>query len=107
VRVLDTRTGTGGWIGRLASGQHIRTAVVPPGASAVTGTVTAVDAGGEAFVSLAATLPPTPGTSSANVAGGATIANSVTTSVAADATLDAYASAPVHLLFDVTGWWAP
>jgi hypothetical protein len=107
VRVLDTRTGAGGWIGRLGSAQHVRTAVVPAGASAVTGTVTAVDAAAEAFVSLAATLPPTPGTSNLNVAAGATIANSVTTSVAADSTLEAFASAPVHLLFDVTGWWAP
>jgi hypothetical protein len=107
VRVLDTRTGAGGWIGRLGAAQHVRTAVVPAGASAVTGTVTAVDAAAEAFVSLAAALPSIPGTSNLNVAGGATIANSVTTSVAADSTLEAFASAPVHLLFDVTGWWAP
>jgi hypothetical protein len=106
-RVLDTRSGTGGWIGRLGSAQHVRTAVVPPGASAVTGTITAVDAASDAFVSLAATLPSTPGTSNANVARGGTIANSVTTSVAVDSSLEAYASAPAHLLFDVTGWWSP
>lgn len=106
-RVLDTRTGTGGWIGRLGVAQHVRTPVVPPGASAVTGTVTAVDAGADAFVSVAATLPAIPATSNANVARGATIANSVTTSVAADSSLDAFASAPLHLLFDVTGWWSP
>ena len=106
-RVLDTRSGAGGWIGRLGTGQHIRTAMTPAGASAVTGTVTAVDALADAFVSVAATLPPEPGTSNLNVARRATIANSVTTSVDAAGSLDAYASAPTHLLFDVTGWWAP
>lgn len=106
VRVLDTRSGAGGWIGRLSRDQQIATPVVPSGASAVTGTVTAVDASG-GFVSVAAALPPTPTTSNLNVAAGATIANSVTTSVEADGSLAAYASAPLHLLFDVTGWWAP
>jgi hypothetical protein len=107
VRVLDTRAGTGGWIGRLGAGQHVRMAVVPPGASAVTGTITAVDAGADAFASVAAALPGVPATSNVNVARSATIANSVTTSVAADSSLEAFASAPLHLLFDVTGWWSP
>jgi hypothetical protein len=107
VRVLDTRAGTGGWIGRLGAAQHIRAAVTPPGASAVTGTITAVDAGAEAFVSVAAALPAVPATSNVNVGRNTTIANSVTTSVAADSSLEAFASAPLHLLFDVTGWWSP
>jgi hypothetical protein len=80
--------------------------VVPAGAAAVTGTVTAVDAAADAFASTAASLPDVPGTSNLNVTRGGTIANSVTTAVAADSTLEAYASAPAHLLFDVTGWWS-
>jgi hypothetical protein len=105
-RVLDTRNGAGGWIGRLRVGQRISTAVVPAGAVAVTGTLTAVNVTAAGFLSAAATLPDTPTTSNLNVGASATIANSVTTGVRADGSLDVYSSTAADVLVDVTGWWS-
>lgn len=105
-RVLDTRSGVGGWVGRLKGGQRITLPVVPAGASAVTGTVTAVGASADGFVSAAATLTASPSTSNLNVARGGTIANSVTTGVRPDGSLQVFSSTIADVLVDVTGWWS-
>lgn len=107
-RVLDTRSGSGGWIGRLGAGQSVDAVTTPPGATAVTGTLTAIEPVAATFVSALASKPTgTPSTSNLNAAKATVIANSVTTSVAADGHLWLYSAEPTHLLVDVTGWWTP
>ena len=106
LRMLDTRNGTGQWLGRLGPGQRIDVPVAPPGASAVTGTLTMVDPALDAHLTAypcGAALPPT---SSLNAARTAIVANSVTVGVGGgDLCLDAPVS--THVVFDATGWWMP
>ena len=98
------------WLGRVdrptRRGQEIAAPVVPAGATAVTGTVTAVDASAAGFVSTAADLDGTPSTSNLNVGAGGTIANSVTTGVRSDGALEIFSSTIADVLVDVTGWWS-
>lgn len=106
-RMLDTRDGVGGWLGRHGVGQTLDVHVAPPGAVAVTGTLTLV-------------LPFTPGWRRANPCGGPTpvasaantvpfgvAANSITVGISADQRLCIFAHANGHTLFDLAGWWSP
>jgi len=105
-RILDTRNGTGGWVYRHRFMQTIDTVGAPPGAKAVTGTVTVVRPQFRAFLTAYACGLPLPPTSSVNANAGLVMANSITVGVeATQQTLCFYSSRNTDTLFDVVGWW--
>ena len=104
-RLLDTRSGIGGWGPRHARDARIEITAAPSGARAVTGTLTLVAPRGEGFLS-AEPCDTASETSSVNALDAQIMANSVTVGVS-EGRLCITASATGHTLFDVTGWWAP
>lgn len=104
-RLLDTRSGIGGWGPRHARDAQIEIPAAPQGARAVTGTLTLVSPRGEGFLS-AEPCGAASDTSSVNALDAQIMANSVTVGVR-DGRLCITASATGHTLFDVTGWWSP
>ena len=103
-RVLDTRSGTGGWSPIHGAGQTFDTRVVPDGALAVTGTVTLV-APLRPSVVTAFPCGPVPPTSSVNAIPGAVMANATTVQVSNTGRLCFVGLSAANTLFDVTGWW--
>ncbi len=103
-RMLDTRSAIGGWAPIHGNGQTLDAGVVPPGAAAVTGTLTMVEPLGGGFLTghACGELPPT---SSVNAAPGEVLANALTAAVSGSGRLCLYAWPTTHTLFDVTGWW--
>ena len=104
-RLLDTRSGVGGWGPRHARNARVEITAAPPEARAVTGTLTLVAPRGEGFLSAEA-CDVTSETSSVNALDAQTMANSVTVGVS-DGRLCISSSATGHTIFDVTGWWTP
>jgi hypothetical protein len=102
-RMLDTRNGVGGWSPIHGAGQTLDVGVVPPSASAVTGTLTMVDPMRPGWLAPfpCGTLPPT---STVNGFPSTVFANSTTVGVTSGRLCIAALSA-THTLFDVTGWW--
>ena len=105
-RMLDTRSGLGGWSPIHGSGQTFDARVVPDGALAVTGTVTLVAPLRPSFLTAHA-CGPTPATSTVNATPGSVMANATTVAVSATGRLCFTALAAGNTLFDVTGWWVP
>jgi hypothetical protein len=103
-RVLDTRTGLGGWSPIHGAGQTFDTRVVPDGALAVTGTVTLVSPLRPSVVKAFA-CGPEPATSSVNAIAGAVMANATTVGVSSTGRLCLAGLAAANTLVDVTGWW--
>lgn len=105
-RMLDTRNGIGGWVYRHRFMQTVDTLAAPPGAKAVTGTITVVRPQFRAFLTAHACGLALPPTSSVNANAGMVMANSITVGVnATQQTLCIYSSRNTHTLFDVVGWW--
>jgi hypothetical protein len=104
-RALDTRDGTGGWLGALGPGQRVDITAAPPGASAVSGTLTMVEPALDAHATAFPCAAELPGTASITAARGTIVAGSVTVGTSPSLCL----SAPVHthVVFDTTGWWVP
>jgi hypothetical protein len=105
-RMIDTREGIGGWLGRVDSGQQLDMHPAPPGAEAVSGTLTMVQP------TIAGWLRATPCgvsqlSSSVNAPAGAILANSLTVALSADQGLCVEPWRGAHVLFDISGWWAP
>lgn len=105
-RVVDTREGLGGWLGRIDGGQSIDMQPAPAGAEAVSGTLTMVQP------TISGWLRATPCgqsqlSSSVNAPAGAILANSLTVGLSADQRLCVEAYRGAHVLFDVSGWWSP
>jgi len=105
-RMLDTRTGTGGWTPHQGSGQVLDVRVVPPEARAVTGTITLVGPLRPGWLKAypCGTEPPT---STVNAGTETVFANAVTVGVDAGGRVCIKALSATHTLFDVTGWWVP
>lgn len=103
-RVLDTRTGRGGWLGVQGRDQTLDVIAAPGGAEAITGTITLVGPATQGFASAVACGTATE-TSSVNGARGAVMAAGVTVGVNARSRLCVRTSTPTHTLVDVTGWW--
>jgi hypothetical protein len=104
-RLLDTRSGEGGWNGRQSAGQTINIIGAPPGVAAVSGTLTMVQPPTNSHLrawQCGTTLPPT---SVVNARAGLAAANNVTTAIATDLTLCVWASQNTSTLFDVMGYW--
>jgi len=110
-RMLDTRVGTGGWLGQVGIAQTIDVAVAPAGVQAVTGNLTMVQPGADGYAAAFGCSFPLPATSSVNAASADVAANSVTLAVSAGAAstsdLCIHSSVGAHMIFDTTGWWIP
>lgn len=107
LRMLDTRDGTGQWLGRVGPGQTIDIPVAPPGARAATGTLTMIDPAVDAHLTAYPCGEARPPTSSLNGARSAIVANSVTAGISAEQELCLQAPVSMHIVFDATGWWVP
>lgn len=105
-RMLDTRTGTGGWSPIHGQFQTIDARVAPADAAAVSGTITMVAPMRTGYLRAwgCGEQPPTANVTS--LAGGV-LANSVTTGVSEDGRLCVFARVASGTLFDTTGWWVP
>jgi hypothetical protein len=104
VRVLDTRTGLGGWSPIQGAGQTFDTRVAPPGAVAVTGTITIVAPIRPGWLKGYA-CGAVPETSSVNAIAGAVMANATTLGVSSTGRLCVGTLTTTNTLFDATGWW--
>jgi hypothetical protein len=85
-------------------------ALVPAGATAVTGNLTVTNATSLGYVALGPTMTSTPSTSTLNVTAGINRANGVTITLSPAGTLAAvwvgyYAGSSVDVIFDVTGYF--
>lgn len=84
-------------------------ALVPVGATAVTGNLTVTNATSRGYVALGPTMTATPSTSTLNVTAGANRANGVTVTITKAGTLGAVwcgtVGSSADLIFDVTGYF--
>ncbi|MEM9515696.1 MAG: SGNH/GDSL hydrolase family protein [Actinomycetota bacterium] len=103
-RTVDTRDGAFGWAPVHGAGQTIDALVAPPGAKAVSGTLTMVRPVTRGFTT-AFECGPVPTTSSVNAPAGVTMANSVTTAITDEGRLCLYTNRLSQTVFDTTGWW--
>jgi len=111
IRVLDTRTGAGGWGGvamRLDALDLDAAAIggLPANAQALAGTVTAASAAASGFVTSWPCAEPRPTASTLNVERGGTVPNAAIVGLDADRRLCLASYAPTFVLFDLTGWYA-
>jgi hypothetical protein len=86
-RMVDTRSGDGGWLGMQGAGQTIDIVAAPASASAVTGTITLVEPAAASYLT------------------GTVMAKALTVALSAGGALCINAMAASHTLFDTTGWW--
>lgn len=100
LRLVDTRLGTGGWLGAPASFQAVAVPDVP-GAAALTLTTTVSAPSGAGYLTAYPCAAERPTASNLNYGDGETAANSV---LAADASCLATRSRG-QLVVDLTGWW--
>jgi hypothetical protein len=118
-RLLDTRDGTGGRLGRVTPSKPVRlqvagagvtlangaTSTVPSGASAVALNVVAVDPLASGFVTAWPCGAARPTASNLNFAPGQRIANNVVVPMAADGSVCLYTHADTDLVVDLAGWF--
>ncbi len=106
-RVVDSRSGIGGWSGPIQAGQTKSfdpsvAGTVPVGATAALDIV-ATNASGDGYVTLYPCGGPLPATSSLNFLAGEDVANLATIPVGANGLICVYASNTTQLVVDVTG----
>ena len=110
-RLLDTRFGDGGWMGRLGAGQTIDFAVAGAAGIPITSTAAVLNvtaSGGDAsgFLTVYPCDQPRPDASDVNYVAGESLSNAVTVKLAATTgTLCIYASEPVDVLVDLAGYF--
>lgn len=102
-RLLDTRSGIGGWAPIHARNSRVNLPAAPEDAAAVTGTFTIVEPLSQAFL-IAEPCNAVTDTSVVNATTGGILANTSTVAVS-NGRLCITASQPTHTLFDVSGWW--
>lgn len=105
-RMLDTRSGLGGWSPVHGQFQQIDARVAPAAAQAVSGTITLVAPMRPGYL-RAWGCGAEPTTANVTSVAGAVLANSVTTGVSDAGRLCVFARATTATLFDTTGWWVP
>jgi hypothetical protein len=113
VRLLDSRTATGGWGATLVAGAPRELTVrgvgnVPAEATAVVANVTATAADANSFLTVWPAGGAKPTSSNVNFAAGETIANGVIVPVGAGGKISiANAVGKTHVVVDVTGYFIP
>ncbi len=111
LRLLDSRTTTGGWTGKLVAGAPRMLHVVnelfmPKATTAVVANITVTDGDANSFLSTWPAGQPQPPTSSINFGRGETIANSVTVPVGPEGDIQlANAVGATHVVVDLVGWF--
>ncbi len=100
VRLVDTRVGTGGWLGAPASFQPVAVPVVA-GAAAVTLTATVSGPSGSGFLTAYPCAAERPTASNLNYGDGESVANGVLAGPASCLATKSRA----QLVVDLTGWW--
>ena len=100
-RLLDTRTGDGGFLGATAAGQVIDIVLPPAGASGAVVGITAVDGDGPGYVTMFPCGTPPPTASNLNHGQLETVANAAI--VAGAACL--VTQVRTQLVVDLSGWW--
>ena len=103
-RMLDTRSGIGGWAPLHGLGQTLDVTVAPPDARAVTGTITLVSPMRDSHLQ-AWSCGDRPTNSNVNAPVASTRANFVTTGTDAGGVLCVFAVNAGNTVFDTTGWW--
>ncbi|MCB0966955.1 MAG: SGNH/GDSL hydrolase family protein [Ilumatobacter sp.] len=103
-RMVDTRDATGGWYPVHGLGQTLDVTVAPPGAKAVTGTITLVAPMRTSHLQ-AWSCGEQPENSNVNALAGRVLANFVTTGTTPEGKLCIFAINTGQTLFDTTGWW--
>lgn len=110
VRVLDTRDGTGGHLGKVPAGGAVAVPVasrLPADATAVVLNVTVVEPSAFGFIT-AYSGTTRPGTSNANTDQiGEIAANLVVVPLGGSTDVRVYASMDTHLVVDLLGWFVP
>jgi hypothetical protein len=109
-RLLDTRSGRGGWLGATAPLQPLDLDVttvpgVPAAVQAVAGTVTATETWGDGFVTTWPCASPRPTASTLNYQRFDSVPNAAVVAVTAGGKICAASFTPAYLLFDLTGWY--
>ena len=107
-RVLDTRLGVGGWLGRVAPDQIIDTNPTVGSASLVTGvvaTVTSVDTANDGYLVTWPCGEPRPNASTLNPAVGVIVPNATIGSISADGAWCISGNARTNVVVDVMGWF--
>ena len=109
-RLLDTRSGAGGWVGAAASLQSLDVPLasvsgLPAGVAAISGTVTATSTWGDGFVTTWPCASPRPDASTLNYLRQQTVPNAAVVALGADRSACVATFAPAYLLFDLTGWF--
>ena len=111
MRLLDTRTGTGGHTGPVAGRHSVDVSVtgvagIPStGVAAVVLNVTATAPSAGGYVTVYPTGAPLPTASSLNYAKGQTIANQVVSGVGSGGKVRLYTYSTTHLIADVAGYY--
>ena len=100
VRLVDSRVGTGGWLGATAAFQPVTLPVVP-GAAAVTLTAAVTAPSGAGYLTAYACGGAAPTASNLNYVDGETVANGVL----AGAGTCAVTKGRAQVVIDLTGWW--
>jgi hypothetical protein len=111
-RLLDTRDGTGGWLGAMSGNQEVDLAVgghngVPAGATAVILNVTVTDEGSAGYLTVYPCGTARPTASNLNYVSGATRANLVTVQVGPSGSVCFYASSRTAVVADVAAYVTP
>jgi hypothetical protein len=108
-RLLDTRNGTGGWLGTLGNTQTIDLGVggkagVPANASAVVLNVTATDETGPGYLTVYPCGGEVPLASNLNFTAGDTRANLVTVRLGSNGEVCFYSYGRTSVIADITGY---
>ena len=109
-RFLDTRTGTGGWLGALGAGQVVQVPIggangVPPGATAAVLNVTVASAQAPGFLVAFPCDAPVPDASNLNFVAGDTVPNLVVVRLAGNGQVCLKSSTRTYVLADLAGWF--
>jgi hypothetical protein len=112
-RILDTRTGTGGFSAPVGPGGTISPTVIgvggvpASGVSAVVLNVTVTQPTAESFLTVFPSGAPRPLASNLNFVAGQTVPNLVMAKVGADGKVSVFNNLGTsHVIFDVVGWYS-
>ena len=111
-RLLDTRDGTGGWLGPLGVAQEIDLAIgarngVPANASGVVLNVTVADAHGPGYLTVYPCGSARPTASNLNYDGGSTRANLAVVQLSSTGSVCIFASSAVSVVVDLAAYVTP